>query len=145
MKKIIPLLLFVLIAIPAFAQEGQSEIAVTPKRLELAGKMHEIWPIRTRIESALDSAAQSFPVERQTEIKAAMRKSIKFDQVEEASKRAMAETFTEEELEAMITFYGSEAGRAVSAKTGDYEGALRPVLIEMLDKAMLDLRTGQPQ
>ncbi len=145
MKKIILFFCLFLLTAPAFAQEQQSEIVVTPKRLELAGKMHEIWPIRTRIEAALEAASQNFPVERQSEVKAAMRKSIKFDQVEEASKRAMAETFTEEELEAMITFYGSEAGRAVSAKTGDYEAALRPVLIEMLDKAMLDLRTGQPQ
>lgn len=137
---VVPLLL----AMPVSAQENTGS-AIAPKRLELAGEMHQIWPIRTRIETALDSIAENFPEERRAEIKASMRKGIKFDQVEEASIRAMAETFTEEELVEMIKFYGSEAGRSISAKTGDYERALRPVFTQMLDKAALDLRTGQAQ
>jgi hypothetical protein len=127
-------------SMPVFAQEA---VTVSATRLELAGKMHEIWPIRTRIETAIEAVSESFPEEKRLEIKSAMRKAIQFDQVEEASIRAMAETFTEEELKAMIDFYGSEAGRSVSAKTADYEAALRPVLGQMLDKAMLDIRTGQ--
>lgn len=138
-----PLLLIalMLIAAPVAAQE----VAVTPKRLELAGEMHQIWPIRTRIETALDGIAENFPEERRAEIKASIRKGIQFDQVEEASIRAMAETFTEEELVEMIKFYGSDVGRSISAKTGDYERALRPVFTQMLDKAALDLRTGSAQ
>ena len=111
--------------------------------IELAQKMHEIWPIRTRMESAIDSIAQGFPEAKQAQIKAAMRKSMKYDQLEEGSVKAMAETFTEEELEEMIKFYGSETGRSISAKTGMYEDALRPIMMEMIDKAMLDIRTGQ--
>lgn len=143
--KIFPLLIaLIFVAAPVAAQEKSAD-AVTPKRLELAGQMHEIWPIRTRIETALDGIAQNFPEERRAEIKAAMRKSIQFDQVQEASIRAMAETFTEEELEEMIRFYGSDVGRSISAKTADYEMALRPVFMQMLDKAALDLRTGSAQ
>ena len=113
------------------------------ERLTLSGKMHEIWPIRTRVEAALNSIAESVPEERQTEVKAAMRKAIKFDQLEEESIKAMAETFTVEELQAMIDFYGSDTGKAISAKTQDYELALRPIMTKMIDAAMLDLRTGQ--
>ena len=141
----------VLLATPAFAQgeaatttdaPAAAEAAIPASRLELAQKMHEIWPIRTRMETAIDSIAEGFPAEKQPEIKAAMRKSMKFDQLEEASVKAMAETFTEEELKEMITFYGSETGRSISAKTGLYEDALRPIMMQMVDKAMLDLRTG---
>ncbi len=127
-----------LLAVPAHAQEE----AVSQKQLELAGKMHEIWPIRTRVESAIDAVSQNFPPEKQAEMKAKMRKNIQFDQLEEESTKAMASIFTEEELQAMIDFYGSDTGRAISAKTSDYELALRPVIIKMMDKAMLDLRTG---
>ena len=42
----------------------------------------------------------------------------------------------------MIEFYGSETGRSISAKTADYETALRPSIVQMIDKAMLDLKTG---
>lgn len=150
--KHIPLIALVLfLSGPAYAEETSGtpvpaasavapEVAVT--RLALAQKMHEIWPVRTRIEAAIQSVASEYPPEKQAQIKAAMRKSIQYDQVEEASIKAMAETFTEDELNAMIEFYGSETGRAVSAKTSDYELALRPVMIQMLDKAMLDLKMG---
>ena len=142
MKKLFLILALALLCTPAFAQD---EAAIPAKRLELAQKMHEIWPIRTRVESAIDSVAESFPEEKRAEIKAAMRKSIQFDQLEEASIKAMAETFTEEELAAMIEFYGSETGRSISAKTANYELALRPIMVQMIDKAMLELRTGQGQ
>jgi hypothetical protein len=142
--KTFPLILAILLlATPAFAQgEAAAPEAIPSSRLELAQKMHEIWPIRTRMETAIDSIAEGFPEEKQPEIKAAMRKSMKFDQLEEASVKAMAETFTEAELQEMITFYGSETGRSISAKTGLYEQALRPIMMQMIDKAMLDLRTG---
>ena len=42
----------------------------------------------------------------------------------------------------MIQFYGSKEGRSVSFKTGDYEAALQPFLIQMVDKAILDTRLG---
>ncbi len=42
----------------------------------------------------------------------------------------------------MIEFYGSDVGRSISAKTADYELALRPIMVKMMDKAMLDLKTG---
>jgi hypothetical protein len=134
--------LFVL-SFPALAQEKALGTPVIPaKRLELAEKMHEVWPIRVRVEKALESVSEGFPEEKRAEVKAAMRKSIQFDQLEEESIKAMAEIFTEEELQAMIDFYGSETGRAISAKTQDYELALRPVMIKMVDKAILDVRTG---
>ncbi len=145
--KTFPLILaLLLLATPAFAQDGAAtEEAIPASRLELAQKMHEIWPIRTRMETAIDSIAEGFPEDKQPQIKAAMRKSMKFDQLEEASVKAMADTFTEEELQEMIKFYGSETGKSISAKTGLYEQALRPIMMQMIDKAMLDMRTGSGQ
>lgn len=150
--KILPLFVIVLIslALPVFAQEEGTPVpekaqSVPQSRIDLAGQMHDIWPIRTRIESAIDSVSQNFPDERRAEIKAAMRKAINYDQIQEASIRAMATTFTDDELKAMIEFYGSDVGRSISAKTPEYENALTPIMVQMLDKAMLDLRTGETQ
>lgn len=156
MKHFLLILPLVLFSMPAMAAEPLTPIeavkaaaealsAEEKERLNLAIKMHEIWPIRTRMEAALESVAANFPEDKQTEIKAAMRKSIKFDQLEEESIKAMADVFTSEELKAMIDFYGSDTGRAISAKTGDYEMAMRPVMTRMIDAAMLDLKTGQPR
>lgn len=149
MKKILSVFAFsalMLVPVIAIAQEEGTPVAfeetVSTERLDLAKQMQDIWPIRTRIETAIDSVAQSFPPERQAEVKATIRKSIQYDQLEEESIQALASTYTADELRAMVDFYGSETGRAISAKTSDYEAAIRPSLVRMMDKAMLDLKTG---
>ncbi|MEM9469655.1 MAG: hypothetical protein AAF988_05790 [Pseudomonadota bacterium] len=113
------------------------------KRLELSKQMHEVWPIRPKIEQALDSIAAQINPQNRLRFKSAMRKAINFQSVETASVEAMADIFSEAELEAMIAFYGSKEGRSVSFKTDDYERALQPLLTKMLDKALLDTKLGQ--
>lgn len=145
---------------PAFAQEtteplvapqeGQIETADEAlgdadfdQRLALSKKMHEIWPVRPKIERALDRIAEQLPDQNRMEFKSAMRKAINFQSVEQASIEAMADIFSVAELEAMIAFYGSKEGRSVSFKTDDYERSLQPLLAKMLDKAILDTKLGQ--
>lgn len=111
-------------------------------RLKLSQKMHEIWPMRQKIENALDLVSERIPEKDRLSFKAAMRKSIKFDALEETSIDAMADIFTEKELKKMIDFYGSKEGRSVSYKTSDYEKALQPMMIKMLDKALLNAKMG---
>lgn len=111
-------------------------------RLELSRQMHEIWPIRTKMEGALDTVSEQVPQQERLKFKAGMRKAIQFEALEEASIDAMADIFTSAELEAMIAFYGSKEGRAVSHKTSDYERALQPTLVKMIDKALLDVKLG---
>lgn len=149
MKHIALFLALICLSIPAFAQEkeGAGAVKADPadavERLALAEKMHDVWPIRTRMEGAIDRVTEAFPPERHAEIRAIMRKSMKYDELEEESIKAMASVFTADELKAMIEFYGSDVGRSVSAKTADYEAAIAPVLTQMMDKAMMDLRLGQ--
>lgn len=153
MKHIFLVLACILVASPAMAEEKKTpqtqpqtqEQIRADIRLRLSEKMHEIWPMRTRMESALEAVAKGFPEEKRAEMLATMRKSIQFDELEEESIKAMAEIFTEEELNTMITFYGSETGRAISIKTADYEMAIQPVLSKMMDKAMMDLKLGPAQ
>lgn len=151
-----------LISTPAMAQEvtapapetGTPAAATTPadvsapaddmtQRIALAEKMHDIWPVRTKVEDALDIAAQSFPEDQRDKFKSGMRKAIKYDQLEEESIAAMAKLFTVAELQKMVDFYGSPEGKSVSAKTDDYMKALEPVMTKMLDQALIEVRTGQ--
>jgi hypothetical protein len=159
--KIFPfLVVFVcMIAVPALAQEeiASESVVETPasgasaaipaddmaQRITLAEKMHDIWPVRTKVEDALDIAAQSFPEDQRDKFKAGMRKAIKYDQLEEESIAAMAKLFTVAELQKMVDFYGSPEGKSVSAKTDDYMTALEPVMTKMLDQALIEVRTGQ--
>lgn len=112
------------------------------ERLNLSRKMHEIWPVRPKVENALDIVAETIPQQERLRFKAALRKAIQFEALEQASVEAMADIFTAKELQAMIAFYGSKEGRSVSFKTSDYEQALQPSLVKMIDKALLDVKLG---
>jgi len=158
---LISLLALSFFAVPSYAQENADDVLVETgveetletsqeepqeekyqKRLALSKQMHEIWPTRPKIESAIDAVGEQIPEAERTKFKAAMRRAVKFQALEEKSIETMAEIFTVKELESMIEFYGSKEGRSVAFKTGDYEAALQPLLIEMIDKALLDTRLG---
>jgi hypothetical protein len=124
-------------------QSEMSEDAAYERRLKLSRDMHKIWPVRPKIERALDKIAEQIEPQNRMRFKSAMRKAINFNTVEQTSIESMADIFTADELKAMIAFYGSKEGRSVSFKTDDYERALQPVLVKMLDKAILDTKLGQ--
>lgn len=119
-----------------------AEMTEYEKRLQLSREMHDIWPIRTKVENALENISQQVPQQERLRFKAAMRKAIEFDSLETASIESMADVFSAEELKAMIAFYGSKEGRSVSHKINDYERSLQPVLVKMIDKALLDTKLG---
>lgn len=138
--RILICLLIIFLSVPVMAQEAG---VPDQERVKLAREMHEIWPIRPRVEAALNVIAETMPEEDRLAFKAQMRKGIQFDALEQESVNAMARIFTEDELTKMVAFYGSAEGRSISAKTEDYEIALQPVLSKMMDKALLDTRLGQ--
>lgn len=141
--RIVTGLLVLMLSVPAMAQEDASAAPDTDTaRVALAQQMHDIWPVRPRVEAALNVIAETLPEENRLAFKAQMRKSIQFDLLEQESVKAMADIFTQDELKKMVEFYGSSEGRSISAKTEDYEIALRPVLMRMMDRALLDTRLG---
>ena len=149
-----------IITSPAFAQDVPSiggpaiidapeDVAAyeasTKERLKLAQKMHEIWPIRQKVENALDNISERVPEKDRLKFKSGMRKAIDFDELEEQSIQAMADIYSGAELNKMIEFYGSKEGRSISTKNGDYERSLSPLMIKMVDKALLGAKMGSPK
>lgn len=154
MKNLYALALVLLLSLsPAYAQEAETldvpkaqAMAIEPstegERLELSKEMHKIWPIRQKVEGALDAVSERIKEENRLKFKAGMRQAIDFEKLEEASIQAMADIYSVAELNKMIEFYGSKEGRSISVKTGDYENALQPLMIKMVDKALLDAKMG---
>lgn len=148
MRILLLLISCLFLTIPAHAQDKDpigDDGHAYDERYALAQKMTEIWPIRPRVESALTIVAENFPEQERLAFKAQMRKNIQYDLLEEESTKAMALTFTKEELEKMIEFYGSPAGRSIAAKVEDYQMALQPAMNKMMDKAILDTKLGKSQ
>lgn len=157
MRFFLGFVLALMLILPAYAQEEEAQPVQEEKvempavsfseeeyerKLALAEEMHQIWPVRIKVEKALDRAALSLPPEERAVFKASMRKAIKFRLLEEDSINAMMKVFSVDELQAMVDFYGSSTGRAISAKTDMYQQEISPTFTRMMDKALMDIKTG---
>ena len=111
-------------------------------RLELARKMNDIKPAREQIFVAIETLATSYPPEKQEEFVNGMFNHMDIGAVEQKSIQIMAELFTADELRKMIDYFGSEEGKSVSEKMPVYQELVRPTLIGELDKAMMEVKTG---
>ena len=113
-----------------------------PKRYELAQKMHEIKPINMQIKSSIEQLAQRYPEDVREAFVNRMMEVFDKKTLTDISVRAMADTFTAAELEKMIDFHGSPEGKAVGEKMPVYQGLVRPELMQKIDKALMEVRTG---
>jgi hypothetical protein len=127
---------------PAYAQADNGPDY--QQRLALAQKMHELRPARQQIEDAVTAAANRLPAANRDEFKTQMMKSIDVDALEKKSIEAMAQTFTKPELEKMIDYFGSPEAQSIAQKLLVYQSIVMPEITAMLDKAIMEARTGSP-
>ncbi|MCF8495845.1 MAG: hypothetical protein K9G62_04165 [Alphaproteobacteria bacterium] len=126
-------------AAPVLAQDD----AAQDRRLELAARMLEIRPAREQVESAIEHYVARAPANQRDALRSSLRNALNYKALEKISLDAYAETYTVEELEAMVEYYGKPEARSASQKSGDYAKKVYPEIIRMLDKAMMKTRTGQ--
>lgn len=127
---------------PAFAQEAASNPASDHKH-ELAEKMHQLRPTKTQVEQAIAVVGQRVPEDKRAAFEAAMTNAIDFKAVEKISVDAMADTFTEAELAAMVDYYSKPEAKSAADKLPQYQEKVGPEIIRMIDKAMMKVKTGQ--
>lgn len=111
-------------------------------RLALAKRMHEIQPAAAQLDDAIASVAERLPVQERKGFEIAMKKILDYKALERTSIDAMAETFTLPELKAMVAYNESPEAQAISKKFAIYQGKIQPKVYEMLDRAMMQVRTG---
>ncbi len=124
----------------AFAQEAED--TSLEHRLELAEKMHSFRSSREQVDSAINTVAARLQPDEQEVFTAAMRNILNYKALEKISVDAMAETFTEKELEAMVEYYSKPEARSISDKYPEYQSKVSPEIVKMIDKAMMRVRTG---
>lgn len=121
---------------PAVADSGFAQ------RLELAKKMNELNPAAKQIDSAIESvAARVSDVDREA-FKSGMRNLLNYRALEQISINAMAETYTLEELKAMVDYYSKPEGKSAAAKVSQYQAKVQPEITRMLDRAIMNMKTG---
>lgn len=111
-------------------------------RLNLAKVMHEIKPARQQIDVAIEMVSKRLPVDQREDFVGRMQKIFDYDKLEELSIKAMAEVFTEKELQKMVDYYGSKEAISADKKMPVYQSVMQPEITKMLDEALLEVRTG---
>ncbi len=134
------------------AQDGKQEespgdaVASDPtydERLALAKRMHELRPVRDQVDGAIAQYAQTRPQNERDSFRIAMRNVFNIKALEKISEDAYVETFTVEELRAMVGYYSMPEAQSASEKFGDYAAIIYPEIVRMLDRAAIRLKTGQ--
>jgi hypothetical protein len=106
----------------------------------LAIKIHEKVDIRKRLFKALDILTQFMTPTEKLDFWSRMDKAITKDDINDISIKAMADTYTEAELQAMLDFYSSPAGQSAEGKRAEYEAKVSPQYTKLIDEAVV--KTG---
>ncbi len=134
--------LFVLFSVSGLSVSQASPQDNFERRLELSQKMHEYLPARDQVYAAIDKVAAAQPPAQRETFRSAMRRALNYKAIEKISIDAMVETYSIEELEAMVEYYSKPEARSASQKTSEYSAKVYPEIIRMLDQAMMRVRTG---
>lgn len=115
---------------------------VVKKKIELAKKMHEINPTSIQVNSAIEQAASVLPEADRKPFVAAMKSVLNYNAVERISADAMVEVFTVEELQSMVDYYSKPEAKTAVDKFPQWAQKVQPEIARMIDKAMMQVRTG---
>jgi hypothetical protein len=114
---------------PVFAQDDNDDLS---RKLELAKEYSKVVPVEEEINKSIGQLIVNVPVDQRGLFKSILERNIKADRLKAVSELALAETFTIEEIQAMIAYYKSPEGQAVREKMPEYQSKLQPVLEQMV-------------
>ncbi len=112
------------------------------KKLSLAKKMHKIRPTSEQVDSAVARASLGLPVRDRENFVMSMRSILNYNAIEKISIDAMVSTYTLVELKSMVEYYSKPEAQSASKKIFFWGGKVQPEIVNMIDKAMMRLRTG---
>ena len=129
----------------ASAQTGtpMTTLERVERKLELAQRMHELQPIEPRIDNAINTLTEGFPDDQRNVITARLKRLMDIRAIEVVSVETMAEIYTLAELEAMVAYYELPEARSAVAKDSEYGTRLGSHIFRMVDRALMELRTGE--
>ncbi|MBL4803596.1 MAG: DUF2059 domain-containing protein [Alphaproteobacteria bacterium] len=139
---LIRLLTFLILFLPVTVFAQDDDFA---QRLVLAERMLEIRPAEKQIDRAIDTYVKNYmfnAAEEDKEVfRTAMKRLMNPKALEKVAVDAYAETFTLEELEAMVDYYSKPEAQSASDKQRQLNSRIGPEIANMMDRALIRLRT----
>lgn len=132
------------------AEEGaktepvKQDEATLARRVALAEEMHKIRSTKDQVDGAIKRAAKTLPANEREAFTAAMSTILNYRAIERISVDAMAETYTVEELEAMVEYYKKPEAITAAKKMRSWIEKVQPEIQRIIDKAMMQVRAGAP-
>jgi hypothetical protein len=121
---------------------ADESVAEANSKTLLAQDFFEIRPVADLANNAVANLAAAKPVQERTLFARQMRLNMDYAQLERKMIAALLETYTADEIKAMVAFYGSDLGRSITAKQLAFEQAVSPILQQMLDQAFVKANYG---
>ncbi|MES2729474.1 MAG: DUF2059 domain-containing protein [Pseudomonadota bacterium] len=106
-------------------------------RTKLATEIHQKVDVRERLFKAMDVLTQFMTPTEKASFWTKMKVAMPAEKVNAVSIKAMADTYTEDELKAMLAFYSSPAGKSAESKRSEYEKRVGPEFTKLLDQAVI--------
>ena len=120
----------------------QAVDAVQAERIELAKKLNEALPPARQLEQSLTQIAKQWNLQDVEKFRKEMMAEIDVAGIEKKSADTLAELFTKDELELMLSFYSSPLQAKIAEKMPVYQGLIQPFISKEMDRALMKLRTG---
>ena len=129
--------IILLFALTAYA----SDTSDTPEaRLKAAKRYLEVIPMSEMIENSINEMARQIPPEKRDEFIRFMKKGMRVEFLEKLALDSIVKIFTAEELNTLADFYGSEVGKSIMRKFGEYMGEVMPALQQELRRVVQELQ-----
>lgn len=112
------------------------------QKLELSKKMNEIRPAKMQVQEAIEQVSANLPPLERDKFMKMVQNAFDYDKLEKTSIETMASLFTVPELQKMVEYFGSPEAKTVGEKLPKYQEKIQPMIIQMMDKAMIEQRTG---
>jgi hypothetical protein len=125
-----------ILTLGVFAPVMADDTADLASRLKLAKEYSQQVPVADEVKTTIDALAIQVPMDQRVIFRSVLERTIKADQLEAVSEMALAEVFTQEELQALVDFYATPEGQAARVKMPQYQDRLKPVLEQMIRNAV---------
>jgi hypothetical protein len=127
----------VLLAMPLSAQA--EDAADTPASREAAAERYaKTTDMKAMLGQMADEMSRNVPAHLRDVFESAMKKHVRIDMIEAATKAALVKHFTAQELTALAEFYESPVGRSAMSKIAVYMADLQPLMIAEVQRAVAE-------
>ena len=111
-------------------------------KANLVDEIHDLNPVKPKINALIEQVARQIPDSERSAFIISVKQSVSFEAIEQASKQAMQDLFTEEELIVLKTYYTASEARSIDDKRPAYEQALEAAMFRQIDRAFADYQCG---